>query len=85
MAVLDSHSASLSHMSHVSRRGKLPGTWKHRGPGEVIVVPALRDSPCMRNCSERGAVCVALDRDGTARGGWTSLGGRGWQADPHTQ
>ena len=45
----------------------MPGTWKHRGPGEVIAIPSLRDSPCMRNCSERGAVCVAFDPEAAVK------------------
>lgn len=48
-------------------RFQVPGTWKHRGPGEVIAIPSLRDSPCMRNCSERGAVCVAFDPEAAVK------------------
>ena len=48
-------------------RLQVPGTWKHRGPGEVIAIPSLRDSPCMKNCSERGAICVALDPEANVK------------------
>ncbi len=52
---------SRSPLGHAAPHGRVPGTWRHRGPGEVIIIPSLRDSPCQRNCSERGAVCVVVD------------------------
>lgn len=54
---------SRSPISHASPPGKVPATWSHRGPGEVVIIPSLRDAPCQRNCSDRGAVCVVLDPD----------------------